>query len=653
MLLSIILLLLSIIFGFSLSLFFDSNSNLLRRLSFSIVIGIFFSTWTVFIVSFLFLSLSFFTILLSVIILGLLTFFILKFKLSDKKIKNFKKRLDPNIKNWKKFIYNNKYYLVFIFVLIIYLLHFIIGLRIDQYGNIRCIDGFCSDAAFHMAIETSFLYKNNFPPKYPLYFSTNMGYPFLNDFFSAVLAKGGFPLILSIVVPNILLVFSFVTLTLFFIRDITNNKLLTSISFLIFFFCGIGFVNILTTLIGGSFDGARFDLNILNFNSVNNVVSYNYFNFTEILTNIFIPQRSYLIGFSLAIMILSFFYRNFSKSNFNKKDLFFYGIVAGLIPFFHAHSFIVISFTALFIFLYKRKLEWLYFFIPLVLLSLPQIYWMMEVPKVDYFFGFVYNERFWGADSPVLLIFKHFIFWVRVMGIPFVLGVIGFFLANKKLRIFFIPFLILFLAANLVRFQPSFGDNNKITLYFLLFMSIFSSFFLERIFKIKYFGKILVLLIIFLTTLQFIFYFNQNIFKAQLQKYDGNYYTNDYPVLFNKVDLDTANWIVYNTNPYSIFLTKDDFNSLVSLTGRTVVKGVYAWNLGVLINDPENDIRNIYSTGDCKLIEKYGINYILVGRHEAGIATFNFSSSINFIKVYENNERNANIQIFRTMCEVI
>jgi hypothetical protein len=580
--------------------------------------------------------------------LGGLNVFILKLEFSKKRIKEIKNQVNSNIKNWKKFVYNNKHYFVYIFVLIVYLLHFIFGLRIDEYGNIRCIDGFCSDAGFHMAIETSFLYKNNFPPKYPLYLNTNLAYPFLNDFFSAALAKGGLPLVTSIVIPNILLVFSFITLTFFFIYEITKNKFLTSLALFIFFLCGIGFINILTVLSGGTFDNVKLELKTIDFNSVNNVVSYGYFNFTEILTNIFIPQRSYLIGFSLAITILSFFYKNFLKEN--KRELFFCGIVTGLIPFFHAHSFIVICFTAAFILLYKRKIEWFYFFVPVALLSLPQVFWIMKAPKVNYFFGFVYNDSFWKSDELIRMIFNHFIFWVRTIGFPFVLGIIGLFFVDKKLRDFFIPFLILFLVVNVVRFQSSFGDNNKITLYFLLFMSIFSSYFLERIYKIKYFGIILVLVILFLTAFHFIFYFNQNILKVQFQQYDGNVYTNDYPILFNKVDLDVAKWIVDNTHPDSVFLTKDDSNILTSLTGRTVVKGVYAWNLGILINDPESDIRNIYSTGNCLLIKKYGIDYILIGRHESRTATFNFTMSHDFIKVYENNDRGANIQIFRPLC---
>lgn len=643
MLLSIILFLLSITFGYSLSLFFDFGDSFLRTLSFSIVIGIFFSTWIVFLISFLFSSLSFLTITLSIIILGVLDFILIS-KFSNKRIKKPK----LSIKNWRKTIWDNGHYFVYFFILIIYLLHFIVGLRIDEYENIRCIDGFCSDAGFHMAIETSFLYRDNFPPKNPLYANTDLTYPFLNDFFSAVLAKGGFPLVFSIVIPDILLVFSLITLTFFFLQDITKNKFVTSLTLLIFFLCGIGFINILTVLAGGSFNDTKLELNKLDFNSLNSVASYGYFNFAEILTNIFIPQRSYLIGFALAIIILLFFYKNFLKTN--KKELLFCGIIAGLMPLFHAHSFIVISLLASFIFLYKRKLEWLYFFIPLVLLSLPQVYWIMKTPKVHYFFGFIYNESFWVSDKPMIMLFNHLIFWVRVIGFPIIFGTMGFFLADKKIRIFFIPFFILFLVANVMRLQPSFGDNNKITLYFLLFMSIFSSYFLERIFKIKYIGKILVSIIIFLIAFQFIFYSYQNLVRIQFYNYDGNLYNNEYPILYNKVDLDTADWIVHNTDPNSIFLTSNDYAILTSLTGRTVVKGVYASNLGILINDPENDIRNIYSTGNCELIKKYGIDYIFIGRQEARIAKFNFTDSNNFTKVYENHERGANIQIFRPQC---
>jgi len=682
MIFGIVFLVLSFILGYSISMFFDIKP-VLQRVAFALTIGLFLSTWVVFTVSFLLLSLSYFSIVISMLVIGSFSYLLtiknesksksIKLKQSlNRNLKKIELRLENilekiNIKNVSNSLKQSPQYLVYFFVLVIYLIHFAAGLRADAYENIKCIDGFCSDAPFHMSIMNSFVYRNNFPPENPLLAGTKLAYPFLNDFLSAILIKAGFPLLLPIVLPNLLFVFSFVTLAFYFIRDVSKNKLVTSFALLLFFFGGIGFFNIVTILNGNTLGGVEYRLSP-DFNSISSVASYPYFNFAEVLTNIFIPQRSYLVGFPIALIVLTFFYRNaFGAKKLNKKELLLCGTLVGLLPLFHAHSFIILSFVGGVLFLFSRKKEWLYFIVPLVLFSLPQVLWIMSVPKVDNFFGFVFNDGFWNFDSRLagfdgiaMTTLSHIVFWIRTLGFPFILGTIGIFLMLKKpmkrikeiksILLFFVPFALLFIAANVVRFQPSFGNNNKITLYFLLFMCIFSSLLLEKLFKKNIFGKALVILIIFLSSLQFIFYANQNLIIAQ-RDYDSESYHGYYPYIFDKIDFTVADWIVKNTDEKSIFLTEDSMNHLVpALSGRSVVKGVYVWDIGVLVNDPEADINQIYASGDCDLAKKYGVDYVFIGPYEASIATYDFSSSSNYARVYELDAKGVKFQIYKVLC---
>lgn len=639
MLVSIIFIAVSFYFGFLLSFYFKSLDTFHKKIAFGIIIGLFFSTWTTYLISFILGELSFIPISITVLIF--VTTSVILTKLNVKKIKKMK---------IKKINSKDYHYFIFVFVFIVWFLFFSLGLRTDSNGNMFCFNGFCSDAPFHMSIINSFIYRNNFPPTYSLYAGVKMAYPFLNDFLSSILIKGGFPLRESIVIPDIILIFSLISFVLFFIYEITKNKLVTSISMIIFFFGGIGFLNIVTVLLNFPLGPVHLNLDITNFNSVASVATYPYFNFAEITTNIFHPQRSYLMGFPIAMIILYFFYRNLER--FDKKEIFFSGILLGLLPKFHVHSFIVVSFVYLFLLIYKRESKWLYFIIPAAILSFPQILSIISQPKGDYFFGFVMNDGFWKSDNPVTSpIINHLIFWIRVMGFPMILGWVGLLMTKKKNIIFFTPFFLLFILMNIVRFQPSFGDNNKITLFFLLFMSIFSAYPLSKIFNKNKISKILVILIVILSCFQFIFIFNQNIIKVQNYKYNNDLYNNGYPFLFNQIDFEVADWIIKNTPEESIFLTSDSNNQLVpSLTGRKIVKGVYAWNLGLRNGAVDNDIREIYQNGKCKSVLRQKVDYVFIGPDEKGIATFNFTNSSNFEKVFDLDKKSAKFEIYKTLC---
>ncbi|MBL7169612.1 MAG: hypothetical protein ISS48_01165 [Candidatus Aenigmarchaeota archaeon] len=608
----------------------------------------------IFLVSLVFGTLNQISILLSCLILS--TIVLLYSIVFRKKLhKNFNKII-KEIKKVRKKDFLKSSFFIYLFITLLWIITFARGLRIDEYDSIRCIDGFCCDAPFHMAITNSFVYKNNFPPKYPLYYETKMVYPFLNDFYSSILIKGGLGLVSSIMIPDILLIYCITSSVYIFFKEVFKKEDKTIlISLLIFFFGGIGFMNIISAIFNISMGPTQLSLDNKNLiNSINGVVSYPYFNFTEIFTNIFVPQRSYLIGFPLVVLILWIYYKYFE--NIELKHLLVLSIPYGLLPMFHAHSFIFISIMTAFIFLsdlkrnfriysmfneksFKLIKKWIVFGCIVFILSFPQLLWILTQNKQPHFFSFVINDAHWKLNNnlknPLL---NGIVFWIRVMGIPILLAPFGYILMDKKTRKYFIPIILVFLAMSVVRLQPSFGDNNKLTLYFFMFISMMSGKFLSKLFSWNILSKFIVILLIFMICIHSPFYFRQNLFISR-------------QFIFSSFEREVADWIIKNTKSNSIFLTEDTSNHLVpSLAGRQVIKGVYAWNLGLESPEIEHDIKEIYSNGNCRLIRKYDIDYIYIGSDERNIATFDFRNSPNFGLVYSNNFKDNNFEIYKVLC---
>ncbi len=90
------------------------------------------------------------------------------------------------------------------------------------------------------SVITSFVYRDNFtfPPGHPQFLHTEMHYPFLMDFYSAVLMKGGLDLRGSIIIPNILFQLSFFGLLFFLAYRLTGLKKVGIVATLIFIFSG-------------------------------------------------------------------------------------------------------------------------------------------------------------------------------------------------------------------------------------------------------------------------------------------------------------------------------------------------------------------------------------------------------------------------------
>ena len=636
----IIFIFVSFLLGLSISFRLDIRFFPVERAFFSFVVGHAISIWIIFLLSCLKESLSVDAILLCVVICALASVIFVTAKQKPSLEKNrgfllaqvfFCKKKKCDLKNKLVDIwYGDKYVLsFFIFILLYLVVMNLYGVFRPDDGNLYALLSVWGDYPFHTSIITSFVYRNNFPPSYPQFLHSEMHYPLLMDFYSAVLMKGGLHLRSSIIIPNILFQFSFF-------------GLLYSLAYRL---TGLKKVGILATLIF-IFSGFPHGLESMGIHFLNPIYA------------VIMPQRTAILGLGISFTVyILLFHALFMKEDEGKernpaiKELILAGTLIGLLPYIHAHSFMVTAFVSLFLSSFavikKRDLKiFLFLFAPLILLSLPQIISIRSQVSEDFFVFFPgwagenkemimgFDWSFFGSFiSSVKTVFVLTKFWVLNIGALFFLLPLGFFKAKSELRTFYLPFIFLFFIANFIKFQPWYFDNYKIFIHWLALTAVLASLaifwisdFLGKRYK-KFYALSVASLIIVCTLFGAV---------THVGMMDGGY------MVWSGEEIRIAEWTRENTAPDSIFLTGTAHNHpIISLSGRQSVLGFEGWLWSHGLNwskvmEVKRDVIEMYKV-NYTLIKEYGVDYVCVGPYEKGFAKNN-NFEINY-SAFNNKTR--------------
>ena len=96
---------------------------------------------------------------------------------------------------------------------------------------------------------------------------------------------------------------------------------------------------------------------------------------TNIVADTFLPQRTSLFGLSLALIIFTVFailWRCWHEVTPETVEptrsawilLFSVGVLTGLLPIIHVHTYIAVGLVSIFLFLFRPRWEWLAFWLP-------------------------------------------------------------------------------------------------------------------------------------------------------------------------------------------------------------------------------------------------------------------------------------------------
>lgn len=221
-----------------------------------------------------------------------------------------------------------------------------------ENGHIFSSQATYGDMCMHLSFMTSIAWQGTFPPMYSLLPSCRLSYPFLADSISSSLYLWGAPLKWAYFLPM-----AFAGAQVFFGFYLFVSRLLKSAgkgaaAWLFFFFNGgFGFFYFLESR-------EKFQSIFTGFyQTPTNYVEEN-IRWVNVIVDMMLPQRATLFGWAVLFPALYLLYRAVFEGE--KRYFLFAGVLSGLLPMIHTHSFLAIALVsgAWLIFSLLRGLDW-------------------------------------------------------------------------------------------------------------------------------------------------------------------------------------------------------------------------------------------------------------------------------------------------------
>jgi hypothetical protein len=581
---------------------------------------------------------------------------------------------------------------VIFYALVVVLLWFVYVRAIFERpdGIFTGVDNNLGDLPLHVGIVTGFVYGENFPPQHPEFAGTRLTYPFMVDFVTAMFVRAGAKMEGAMFWQNITLGVSLVGLVHRWALALTRDRvaaLLTPV--LLLFSGGFGWWRLVEQ--AREKEGGLIAL-LGELPHDYTITPDSVYRWGNSISTLFVPQRGFLFGLPLAIIIWTLWWKatedvekgngegakgeaqevgaDRSERKIKKKSqrrgarqvqelksrsehsatqlavprspfpfspsivmMAAAGVVAGLLPLVHAHTFVVMmGMGGCLALLFPRQWRgWAAYFAVALLLALPQVYWVTResATRPAHFFGWMYGwDR--GEQHPVL-------FWLKNAGlfIPLLIAAIVWRgrrpVVPKRLLLFFAPFVLCFIVPNLLRLAPWIWDNVKLLFYWYVAAVPLVALLLSRLWRGRGWAlRAVTLVLIVLLTLAGGLDVWRIVSRASS------------PQVFDRDGIELAELIKQETLPRSRILHAPIYNHPAFLSGRRSLMGYdgHLWTHGIEYKYREADIKRIYAATESQesiaaLLKSYGIEYIVVGPHERDILQVNEQFFERYPKVGE------------------
>ena len=478
-----------------------------------------------------------------------------------------------------------------------------------------------ADINFHAAISTAFVSGNNFPPLYTAHVPDVLLYPFMPDFLTAVLMASGVNMRTAFLITSFPLALVTTGLIFCFARRLKDSQAVAAVATTLFLLNGgLGFIDLVQDWWAS---GKPF---LLFWNSL----TVNYANYSDhglhwpnLITDVFVPQRTSLFGLPITLIVLTVFalqWKDGNGRNGPKFGLFaFAGLLTGLLPWFHVHSFIAVGLISVFLFLLRPGRVWLMFWIPAIAIAS----WPISGLVTHASGGIVRFQLGWMGHS------ASFFPWylIRNLGLPLLLAIPALWLIDTEWRKFYLPFMLVLVFALTIVVSPNVFDNGKFIYYWHILNSVLVANLLVELFR-RHRQRVVAIVLGLICVLTGATAIKSESLLSQL--------------VFTNEDLAAAEFVRTQTLPHSVFLTAPVTNQpVLSLAGRRIVRGptAWLWSHGLEFRDREADVRRIYrgESDAQQLLSDYSVDYIFVGDAERNLLNANdaFLNS-NFSVVYQN-----------------
>jgi len=485
------------------------------------------------------------------------------------------------------------------------------------------------DWAAHFTMGTAMAQRGLLLTHSPFLLGAPFSYPFIADLISAILLRNGVSLIDAFTIPSFVFSLLIVTALYFFYNTFFKSRKIAIVATCIFLFNGgIGFYYFIQDI----FQSATPWFTLLNPAHEYTRLDAQGIKWISVIDSMIIPERSFALGFSCALIALTLIFKLFFSAHAKKTkvpiwQLTLVGILLGLLPILHTHSFlatfIFLSWWAIIDLLVVPKNERLHHFWSW--LTIAGVTAAIALPLMKLFFLSNLNSDFfhwhpgWMAGD---FSENWWLFTWKNWGITPILALVSLAVlirkqAKTRLAWLLLPSFLIFILGNLFLFQPWAWDNTKLLVWFLLGSSGLIAYFLVYFYQLKWTNRLLqstkaiVLLFLFLVVTASGIIDAYRIQRLQLHSY----------ILYADTDIGLANWVKNHTSTQSIWLTGHPHNHwLFNLTGRQSVMAYpgWLWTQGYNYLPVQDDVRVMYEGNErsLPLLAKYQVNYVVIGDNE-------------------------------------
>jgi hypothetical protein len=475
------------------------------------------------------------------------------------------------------------------------------------------------DWAAHLSFAGSFAYGQNFPPEYPIDLGHHLGYPFMIDFLAANLIPLGSSLTSALVLTSGLLGLAFPPVLYLVAQRFAGGRAAAVIAVFVFLLSGgLGFYYLLGDI---QHSGLATLVHLPRESTLNRDLNFQWLN--PVLAYL-VPQRSTLFGFSLALILLLVLWLA-ARASSNWRPFLFCGVVAGVMPVFHVHAYGTVVALAFFWALAARRVQWLGFFIPALVIGVPILLWMWPPANTSMcgggpsLHGYCFELGWlsyldWQHDAAIWFPRDFVWFWIKNTSVFIPLLVAAHFLRGwipTGFPKWFAPMWLWFLVPNVIVLQPWDWDNTKFFIFWALLGSVVVGGVLARMLQRGPGSAIVAVMLLVLLGLSGAL----DLARASDLRMSAALFT-------DTRGLQVADWVREHTSPKSVFVVADEHNSPIpTFAGRRVLIGYpgWLWTYGlpdyVQKGEDEKRILNGDATAP-DLVSKYGIDYVMIGPQE-------------------------------------
>lgn len=475
----------------------------------------------------------------------------------------------------------------------------------DGLSTGQCTYG---DMCMHLGFITSLAGQGTFPPFYNILPTARLCYPFLCDSVSASLYLLGTPLRWAYMLPSLFALGQVLWGFLMLAGEILRKKGAAVLAFALFFLNGgLGIIYFLS---------GKYTLHELfnGFYVTPTNLTEEGIRWVNVIADMLIPQRATLYGWAVLFAALYLLYRAAFAGD--RGCALPAGILGGILPMIHTHSFFALGLTAACWLIYSLYRDgwcrawlrlWLTFGLTAVALAVPQL-------LIWTFHSVGGNGQFLrlGADWVNGFQENWLWFWLKNVGPLFLLTPAAYFLSDGERKGVYAPIFLIFLLGELVLFQPNPYDNNKLFYVGYLFACLLcADFLLEKLDGRRIRPAVLALMLTVCC--------HGAVLTLAREVYSGTDQANYQ--LFSPCEVEAAEFIRENTAPDAVFLTSDNHDNAVAvLTGRNIVCGSssYLYFHGLDYTDAQTDEKLMLRSGEDfeALKQKYHLSYVYIGSAE-------------------------------------